>query len=141
MKPIEFYHWAAQKAQEPLSEAEIRTVVSRLYYGLHHEACCRYFRVNPNATPLARTRRHADLRERFNTGADLTHKKIGNLLNDMISLRVRADYELGQINFRNMALSPDGFLKISQIYAIDLLQALQEFSPGEAEDGCACPSR
>ena len=139
MKPIDFYNWATGKIEGASSEAEMRTIVGRLYYGLHHEACCRYFRVHPNAAPLERNRRHADLRDKFNTEPDPVYKKIGNLLGDMVELRVLADYEMGQLNFRNWVLTPDKLLAFAQIYSTDLLEALHEFSPGEAEDGCNCP--
>ena len=140
MKPIDFYNWATQAAPGASSEAELRTVVGRLYYGLHHEACCRYFRVHPNASALERRRRHADLRNKFNTAPDPVYKKIGNLLGDLIELRVLADYEMGQLNFRGAVLTPDILLWFAQIYANDLLEALQEFSPGEAGNGCNCPN-
>ena len=141
MKPLDFYNWATAAAQGASSEAELRTVVGRLYYGLHHEACCRYFRVHPNASPLQRRGRHTQLKDKFNTEPDPVCKKIGNLLNDLLQLRGLADYEIGQLNFRNLVLTPDRLMGLAKIYADDLLEALQDFSPGEAEDGCICLTR
>ena len=99
----------------------------------------RYFRVHPNASALERRRRHADLRNKFNTAPDPVYKKIGNLLGDLIELRVLADYEMGQLNFRGAVLTPDILLWFAQIYANDLLEALQEFPPARLETDVIAP--
>ncbi len=93
VRPIEYYNWAVGLAGNAATEAEQRTVVSRLYYGLHHEACCRYYRVNP-AAALKRRNRHACLAITFNSASDATSKNIANLLKDLRDLRAQADYEL-----------------------------------------------
>lgn len=52
MRPLEFYRLAVAIAPSAVSEPVQRTVIGRLYYGLHHEARCRFYRENPNADPL-----------------------------------------------------------------------------------------
>ena len=43
MRPLDFYDLGVQLAASARTEAEYRATIGRLYYGLHHEACCRYF--------------------------------------------------------------------------------------------------
>ena len=40
MKPLDFYRLGVEMASSSVTEAEHRTAIARLYYGLHHEACC-----------------------------------------------------------------------------------------------------
>ena len=47
MKPLDFYQLGVRLANSGRTEAEHRAAIGRLYYGLHHEACCRYFRWLP----------------------------------------------------------------------------------------------
>ena len=43
MRPLDFYRLGIELSSDAYTEARQRTVVNRLYYGLHHEACCRLF--------------------------------------------------------------------------------------------------
>ena len=115
-------------------------VVGRVYYGLHHDACCRYFRENPNSDPLPRRRRHIELCDRFNTSTDSTAKGVGNLLNNLRELRTQADYELGQLEYKGRILSAIQLLSTALRVGHNLLQQLERYSPGEARDGCNCPT-
>ena len=116
-------------------------VIGRIYYGLHHEACCRYFRENPTLVPLPIRRRHTELSERYNTLPDSTAKGVGNLLNDLRLLRAQADYELGQMTYRGRPLSTEQCLNASLRLGQRLLEQLDRYSHGEAVDGCNCPTR
>ncbi len=140
MRPLEFYRLGAEAASNATTEPAQRMAVNRLYYGLHHEACCRFFRKNPTATPLNRNRRHTDLRDRYNNLDDPDSRNVGVLLNDLMTLRAEADYQISRPpRFRNRPLAPADFLNIAVESARQLLDALEVFSPGEAEDGCNCP--
>ena len=139
MRPLEFYQLGISLSQDAAAESLQRTAVGRLYYGLHHEACCRYFRNNPTSRPLDRNRRHTDLRERYNRDVDPKSKDIGVLLNDLMTLRAEADYQLTPpLRFRSRSLETKQFLGLAVNTAQQLLDALEEYSPGEAEDGCKC---
>ena len=141
MRPLDFYRLGLAAASNANTEPVQRMAVGRLYYGLHHEACCRYFRANPNADPLQRNQRHSGLRDRFNSLNDPSSRTIGNLLRDLIALRGEADYNLsGPLRFRNRVLPPEAMLRIALVSAKQLLDALEAYSPGEAEDGCRCPA-
>lgn len=139
MKPMEFYRLAVAMAPRATSEQWQRTVVGRLYYGLHHEACCRYYRTNPNATPLERRSRHASLLTRFNQPKDAKSTKVANLLRHLRHLRTQADYELGQMyDLNRRPVTSAQVLSSATRLAELLLQALESYSPGEAPDGCIC---
>ena len=141
MRPLEFYRLGVSLSQNADAEPLQRTAVGRLYYGLHHEACCRYFRMNPSTEPpLNRNRRHADLRERYNKRDDTVSRTVSNLLNDLMVLRSEADYQLVlPLRFKNRSLDANQVLDLAVKTAEQLLDALDEYSPGEAEDGCKCP--
>ena len=140
MKPLDFYRFGMSLSETADAEAAQRTAVSRLYYGLHHEACCRYFRTNPASGPLNGNRRHVDLRDRYNSPDAPKSRTVGRLLNDLRMLRSQADYELvPPLRFRNRSLDPRQFLSLAVETARQLLDALDDYSPGEAEDGCKCP--
>ena len=139
MKPMEFYRLAVAMAPLATSEQWQRTVVGRLYYGLHHEACCRYYRTNPGAAPLGRGSRHASLLKRFNQPSDSKSMKVANLLRQLRRFRTQADYELGQMHdVKNRPVTPAQVLSSATHVAELLLQALESYSPGEAPDGCVC---
>lgn len=138
MRPIEFYNLAVAAASTAVSEAEHRTVVSRLYYGLHHEACCRYFRVNPNASPLKLRNRHPELSGRFNIPTDPTAVQISNDLRDLKKLRGMADYDLTRLRFRRRTLTSQQLMINALNVGQRLLQHLDTYSPGAATDGCPC---
>ena len=140
MRPLDFYRLGVSLAPTAVTESEQRTVVTRLYYGLHHEACCRYFRANAVSAPLDTNRRHTELRDRFNSRGDSRARTVGNLLNDMMALRREADYELVlPLRFKSQSRTPHEVLNLALQTGRELLYALEEYSPGEAEDGCRCP--
>lgn len=141
MRPLEFYRLGVSLSETAISEPLQRTVVNRLYYGLHHEACCRYFRTNPpTEPPLNRNRRHVELHERYNSQDDATSRNVGNLLNDLRRFRTLADYELvPPLRLGGMSLDAQALFNLALSTAQQLLDALEEYSPGEAEDGCDCP--
>ena len=139
MRPIELYNWAIALAQNAATEAEQRSVVSRLYYGLHHEACCRYYRKNPAASPLRKRNRHAELSITFNSASDATAKSIGNLLKDLRDLRAQADYDLSpQTYYRGNRMNWQSLVTIAVVFGEQLLEELEQYSPGEAGEGCPC---
>ena len=140
MKPLEFYRLALGIGPHARSEQVRRTVVGRLYYGLHHEACCRYYRVNPGASPLRRKSRHACLAERFNQSKDAKSVKVALLLRRLVRFRVLADYELGQMYLDKKPLNAERLMNEATEVAKRLLVALDDYSPGEAQDGCNCPA-
>lgn len=141
VKPIDFYHLGVAEAPNASSEAQQRMVVGRVYYGLHHEACCRYFRANQASSPLTRQQRHVELCRRYNALTDATAKRVGNLLNDLRRLRVQADYELGQLTFRGRVLDATQLSNIALTLGQELLLQLEQYYPGEAQDGCSCPTQ
>lgn len=141
MKPIEFYHLGIVEAPSASSEAQQRMLVGRVYYGLHHEACCRYFRENPAASPLPRTQRHIDLCRRYNTLTGSSARRVGQLLNDLRVLRSQADYELGQMWYRGRALNGATCLETALRLGQELVKHLDSCFPGEASDGCNCPTQ
>ena len=139
MRPLDFYRLGLSLAETADSEAAQRTAVSRLYYGLHHEACCRYFRSNSDSLPLNANRRHSELRDRYNRRDDTESKAVGNLLQVLLELRRSADYELAPpIRFRDQWFAMGEFVDHAVDTARQLLDALEDYSPGEAEDGCTC---
>ena len=140
MRPLEFYRLGVVIAQMASTEPEQRTAVNRLYYGLHHEACCRFFRRNPNADPLSRNRRHTELCYRFRRGPDPDARIIGRLLNNLRQLRNESDYNLApSLRYKNRRINSRQLATLGVGVAAELLQALETYSPGEAEDGCSCP--
>ena len=139
MKPLDFYRLGLSLAETAKSEAEQRTVVNRLYYGLHHEACCRYFRNNPDSEPVYASRRHSELRNRYTSHADERANTVGQRLHYLIELRRLADYQLAPpLSFRGQTLDPLEFMGMALEAGRQLLDALEDYSPGEAEDGCTC---
>ena len=140
MRPLDFYRLGVASAPGATTESLQRTVVNRLYYGLHHEACCRYFRENPGARPLDRNRRHVELKNRYRNSYGQTAKRVGALLNRMIKLRSEADYELvPPLRFRNHSIDSQELMEIALDTSQQLLAALERYSPGAAPDGCRCP--
>ena len=140
MRPLDFYRLGVASAPGATTESLQRTVVNRLYYGLHHEACCRYFRENPGARPLDRNRRHIQLRNRYIDSSDQAVREIGVLLDKMIELRSEADYELvPPLRFENKSINAEQLLDFALDISQQLLAALERYSPGAAPDGCRCP--
>lgn len=138
MRPIEFYNLAVALAPSAVTEPVQRTVVGRLYYGLHHEACCRYFRENAAGSPLERSSRHASLQRRFNQPTNPRAAKVANLLQQLRNLRTQVDYELGQMYISRRPVTAAQVLASAISVAEQLLDALEDYSPGEAPDGCIC---
>ena len=90
--------------------------------------------------PLNRNRRHTDLRNRFNNLSGPESRNVGRLLNGLMALRAQADYRLtSPLRFRNRRLNVQQLVDLALVSAQQLLDALEAFSPGEAEDGCNCP--
>ena len=142
MKPMEFYNLGVAVAPKVASEAERRSVVGRIYYGLHHEACCRFFRLNNRVPYLARYgNRHMGLiaRYRGSRGDPVAHR-IGDLLDQLRRLRTTADYDLAALAFNRSPISEADLLATAVKTGELLLSALEQYSPGEAEDGCQCVS-
>ena len=142
MKPIEFYNLGVAVAQEVTSEAEQRTMVSRIYYGLHHEACCRFFRVNTQTPYLQKDgSRHGDLIKSYKKAPqNSTSRHIGILLDQLRRLRTTADYDLAGMTFNHKPISVASLLATAIQKGNSLLVALDQYSPGEAHDGCQCVS-
>ena len=140
MRPLDFYRAGVALAAAASTESLRRTAVGRLYYGLHHEACCRYFRENPGARPLDRNRRHVQLADRYKNSPEYVAKDIGEHLSDMIRLRSEADYELvPPLRFRNRSIDSRELMDFALDISQQLLAALERYSPGAAPDGCRCP--
>ena len=139
MRPLDFYRLGLSLAQTADSEAAQRTAVNRLYYGLHHEACCRYFRTGADLQPLNASRRHAQLRNRYGNADHEESKAVGHLLDQLMAFRRAADYELSPpFRIEEEWLSAEQLLERAVATARQLLAALEAYSPGEAEEGCAC---
>ena len=139
MRPLDFYRLGLRIAETTAAEAEYRNAVGRIYYGLHHEACCRYFRENPGAAPLGRGSRHLRLIERFSISGDRTSNKIAVLLDQLSMMRNISDYELGSsVRYNNFLLSPSQLMRLALVVAQELLVTLDDHSPGDAPDGCEC---
>ena len=57
-------------------------------------------------------------------------------------MRNISDYELGSpIRYQKTDRSAAQLMRTAVVVAQGLLTALEDFSPGEAEDGCYCPVR
>ena len=142
MKPLDFYLLGSQLAQTARTEAEFRTAIGRMYYGLHHEACCRYFRVNPTADPLERGKRHYQLVEKFKISGNSVTVRIGALLGQLSRMRNISDYELSNpVRYNSRSHNTARFLMVFALtVASELLEALDDYSQGPASDGCRCPT-
>ena len=142
MRPLDFYRLGTKTAQTARTEAEFRTAIGRLYYGLHHETCCRYFRENPRAGPLTPGRRHSQLIENLKVPGNAITGRIWPLLNQLRRMRNVADYELASpVRYGTLADDSSQFLMgFAMTVANELLEALDDYSEGEVPDGCECPS-
>ena len=141
MKPIDFYKLGLLRADSASTEAEHRNVIGRLYYGLHHEACCRYFRQNPYAPPLRMGSRHRRLIERYQEIGSEIAVSVSISLSRLFVMRNIADYELGGlISYRNLPVNSRTLMGMALIVAWELLELLEAYSPGEGPDGCDCPT-
>ena len=141
MRPLDFYNLGVQIAASAGTEAECRNAIGRLYYGLHHEACCRYFRVHPGAPQLGRGSRHTQLIGRYGNLPSRNARRVQNLLRQLSNMRNLSDYQLsGSIRYRERTRSTMELMGIAVSVAAELLAALDAFSPGAAVDGCYCPT-
>ena len=139
MRPLDFYQLGLHLSTLAATEAEYRNVVGRLYYGLHHEACCRYFRVHPGASPLGRGSRHFHLISRYKSLGNRDARRVRRHLGRLSSLRNISDYELDSaMRYRGRTYSPADLMTTAVSVAAELLAALEDFSPGAAVDGCIC---
>ena len=140
MRPLDSYSLGMTLAENASTEALRRAVVNRLYYGLHHEACCRYFRENPGARPLSVNRRHTQLRNRYLESGGEASENVGKLLGRLIRLRVEADYQLSPpLRYRHETINSRELMDFALDISQQLLAALERYSPGAAPDGCRCP--
>ena len=141
MKPLDFYNLGRQLAESAITEAEYRTAIGRLYYGLHHEACCRFFREYPDSSPLGRGSRHRGLADRYGGQRSESEQRIARLLTQASAIRNLADYELSEsISYEGREYGSRELLDLAITITGNLIEALEDFSPGEAPDGCDCPT-
>ena len=142
MRPLDFYRLGVRLANSATTEAATRNAVGRLYYGLHHEACCRYFRENPAARPLRRGHRHKQLTDHYGSLHSSPPRRIRRLLKQLSSMRNITDYELTPpIRYHKKVRTASELMRMAVTVAEELLTALEDYSPGESEDGCHCPVR
>ena len=139
MKPLDFYNFALELSAVADTETRQRSVISRLYYGLHHEACCRLFREHRWTQPLSSRGRHTELVNRFRRLSGTSASGVARLLRSLSRMRNEADYQL-RMPLRHSGQSYDAAELMSKAIVVSrqLLAALEAFSPGEAPDGCEC---
>ncbi len=141
MRPLDFYELGLRLSRMASVDAEYRTVINRVYYGLHHETCCRYFRLLPTPQPLNSNQRHTELRNRLNDPGNPTSGEVSQLLGSLTRMRTEADYQLNPpLRYRSRSYSPEQLMAEAMQLGEDLLEALERYSPGEAPDGCHCPT-
>ena len=141
MKPLDIYELGMRLAESAASDAERRNAIGRLYYGLHHEACCRYFRENPQSPPLGARSRHRQLIERYDILPATGSWRIRDLLSQLFSMRNISDYKLAEpVRYLYREYTLQELLETAVRVAETALAALENFSPGPAEDGCVCPT-
>lgn len=140
MRPLDFYDLGIRLAASAQTEAEYRATIGRLYYGLHHEACCRYFRALPRSSPLGKGSRHVQLIQRYQTlRSNNAAQRVQGLLRQLSGMRNISDYELDSaMRYRGRTYSPADLMTTAVSVAAELLAALEDFSPGAAADGCIC---
>ena len=76
--------------------------------------------------------------ERFNQPSDAKSAKVALHLKRLIRFRGLADYELGQMYLDNNPVTAKWLMNEATEVAKRLLAALDDYSPGEAQDGCNC---
>ena len=133
MRPLDVYDLGVRLAGQAGTEAEKRAAVGRLYYGLHLEACCRYFRENPDAAPIQRNRRHVALPDLFDSGPGQVHRGIADRLRRLASMRAECDYRIdGPLRYEGTTTTIDAMLARTQLVAAALLADLDAYSLGES---------
>ena len=66
---------------------------------------------------------------------------MSQLLSRLFAMRNISDYELGSpLSYRNLQVRSDALMVMARVTARDLLDALETYSPGEASEGCNCPT-
>ena len=140
MRPLDFYELGLRMFSTAQTESEQRTVANRLYYGLHHEACGRYFRKEVRPQPLNRNRRHSDIRDRFNNSIDPVSMRVAQLLGELMRLRVVADYQLPSniIGMRSIQ-DAEQLMRRSVNVSEQLLSALDRYSSHATPNGYEYP--
>ena len=120
MRPLDIYDLGFRLAEQGTSEAEKRAAVSRLYYGLHLEGCCRYFRENPDAPPIERNRRHALLRGAFEGLRTPLARRIAARFRRLGEMRAECDYRIdGPLRYEGTPITIDAMLARAQLVASD----------------------
>ena len=76
---------------------------------------------------------------RGSRGNPVAHR-IGDLLDQLRRLRTTADYDLASMAFNRKPISGTDLLATAVKTGELLIRALEQYSPGEAEDGCQCVS-
>ena len=136
MRPLDFYDLGVRLAESGQTDAERRTAVSRVYYGLLHEAACRYFRENPDAAPIPRNRRHAAVRERLGDSVAPAGAEVAKFLRNLAWMRGECDYQIGaELRFERGTMALGSMVAQALATAADCLAALDAYSPGESADG------
>jgi len=139
VRPLDFYRFAMNLSRSAADEASCRTVVSRAYYGLHHETCCRFYRVQRYASPLDIRRRHTELLERFNDPLDPVKLEVSSLLGQLLRDRTEADYIMDpNVRIGSRLGNCMALMNHSLRVAEQLLKALEAYSVGESSDNCIC---
>lgn len=139
MRPLDFYRFAQDLSERATDSAAYRSVVSRAYYGMHHEACCRYFRKEPYAPAIGMGSRHTDLCNRLNDPTDPQKATLASLLSQLQHARAEADYVLDeQVKAGRAFVDCGALMRYSLKLCEQLVRALERYSPGEAPDGCLC---
>ena len=124
---------------EPLQESLQRTVISRLYYGLHTRRVAGTSERTPCLGHLGATAGtricEIDSTETLNNIQNCRYSPAR-----LKELREEADYQLAPpLRFRNRSMDARQFMDLAVEHSRQLLAALETYSPGEAEDGCDCP--
>ena len=81
------------------------------------------------------------MRERFNSSGEPASGRIGRRLNELMILRAEADYQLvPPLRYKGKSYSIEQLMGQAISVGRALLSALEAYSPGEAPDGCDCPT-
>lgn len=139
MRPSLLYRLGMRLAVDAREEALQRTVINRVYYGLHHEMCCRYFRQFPLERPLGQRRRHTELTERLNDPTNPVSAELANLLHELLELRTEADYQLvPPMRFRRRSYHAEQMMELAMSRGERLWEKMEAQFPGEASEDCEC---
>ena len=78
------------------------------------------------------------VKEYRNPRSSIVANRVGNLLDQLRRLRTTADYDLAGMAFDKMMIDDKQLLAEAVKKGELLLKALEQYSPGEAADGCQC---